>query len=162
MSDYGVPADLDGTLPWSWAQERLVANRNYWVVTATASGRPHALPVWGAWVPDDDHFWFSCAPGSRKARNLAENPSCVVTVDDTVECVSVEGRARRADPATDAAAIDRAVEAYVTKYWPDSDEHDANAEFVRSNLLFEVVPERAFGIIEREEEFAERATRWAF
>ncbi len=23
MSDYGVPDDLDGVLPWEWAEERL-------------------------------------------------------------------------------------------------------------------------------------------
>lgn len=162
MSDYGVPTDPDGALPWAWAQERLVANRNYWVVTASASGRPHSLPVWGAWLADDDRFWFSCSPRSRKARNVAENPMVVVTVDDTVECVSVEGRARIVDPAGEAAAVDRAVTAYVTKYWPDPSEHATSEAFVRSHAIVEVVPERAFGIIERDDEFAERATRWAF
>ena len=46
MSDYGVPADSTDALPWMWAQQRLVDNKNYWVVTVSASGRPHALPVW--------------------------------------------------------------------------------------------------------------------
>jgi hypothetical protein len=32
--------------------------------------------------------------------------------------------------------------------------------FVRGNAIVEVVPVVAFGIIEREEEFALRATRW--
>ena len=52
MSDYGVPADLDGTLPWVWAEQRLTGNRNYRVVTASAAGRPHALPVWGVWLAE--------------------------------------------------------------------------------------------------------------
>ncbi len=160
MSDYGVPGDPQGALPWSWAQERLVANKNYWVITASATGRPHSMPVWGAWVPETDRFWFSCSPKARKARNIAENPQCAVTVDDTVECVSVEGRARFVDPAVDAAAVDHAVAAYVRKYWGDPAEHPEEAEFVRSHTLVEVTPERAFGIIEREDEFAQRATRW--
>jgi hypothetical protein len=33
-------------------------------------------------------------------------------------------------------------------------------EFVLANLVVEVTPERAFGIVEREEAFAARATRW--
>lgn len=115
MSDYGVPVDLDGALPWAWAEERLVANRNYWLVTASAAGRPHAMPLWGVWLPATERFWCSCAPSSRKARNVAENARCVVTVDDTVECVSVEGVARIVDPETDAEAIDVAVAAYVSK-----------------------------------------------
>lgn len=32
--------------------------------------------------------------------------------------------------------------------------------FVRSHAIIEVTPDRAFGIIEREDEFAQRATRW--
>ena len=30
------------------------------------------------------------------------------------------------------------------------------------NAIFEVIPQRGFGIIEREEEFAQRATRWVW
>jgi general stress protein 26 len=160
MSDYGVPTDLEGTLPWTWAKQRLVENRNYWLVTASAAARPHAMPVWGVWLPETDRFWFSCSPHARKARNIVENPQCVVTVDDTVECVSVEGRARIVDPARDADAVGPAVAAYLTKYWDDPAVHAEMEAFVRSHALVEVTPDRAFGIIEREDEFARRATRW--
>jgi PPOX class probable F420-dependent enzyme len=158
MADYGVGGPSWHPLPWSWAAERLADNRNFWVVTASAAGRPHAMPVWGVW---DDHglrFCFSCAPRSRKARNLAENPAVVVAVDDTVECVSLEGRAT-ALPAGDPSR-ERWIERYVARYRPLSEE--LSPEFLRSNLVVEVVPERAFGVIEREDEFAERATRWTF
>ncbi len=47
MPDYGVDTPSWVPLPWSWAAERLLANRNYWVVTVSAAGRPHVLPVWG-------------------------------------------------------------------------------------------------------------------
>lgn len=160
MSDYGVPAEPEGVLPWSWAEERLVRNRNYWFVTASATGRPHALPLWGVWLPGTERFWCSCSPNSRKARNIAENPQCVVTVDDTVECISVEGRARLVDPGESADAVDAAVEAYVTKYWDDPAVHGEMESFVRSHAIIEVTPQRAFGIIEREDEFSQRATRW--
>ena len=118
------------------------------------------MPVWGAWIPQDDRFWFSCSPNSRKARNLAENPQCAVTVDDTVECISVQGRARMVDPADDASAIDRFVEDYVSKYWDDPAVHPEMGAFVRSHAIFEFSPEVAFGIIEREVEFSQKATRW--
>lgn len=157
MPDYGVDTPSWEPLPWSWATERLVPNRNYWVVTASADGRPHALPVWGVWDVDADRFGFSCGPRSRKARNLAVNPRVVVAVDDTVECVSVEGAAYEvADDANQSTWIER----YLAKYSPLAP--DLNAEFLRVNLLYEVTPERAFAIIEREAEFAARATRWVF
>ena len=80
--------------------------------------------------------------------------------DDTVECISVEGRARIAETSADADAIDRAVTTYVGKYWDDPTVHPEMEAFVRSNAIVEVDPDRAFGIIEREDEFARRATRW--
>lgn len=160
MSDYGVPTDAEGALPWAWAQERLIANKNYWVVTASATGRPHAMPAWGVWLAETERFWFSCAPSARKARNIRENPQCVVTIDNTVECVSVEGRARVAELVDDSVAVDHAADTWVKKYWEDAAVHAEMAAFFRTNTIIEVVPDRAFGIIEREDEFSQRATRW--
>lgn len=162
MSDYGVPADAAGALPWTWAEQRLVENRNFWLVSASASGRPHALPVWGVWMVESERFWFSCSPRARKARNIAENPACVVAVDDTIECISVEGRARLVEPADEAPAVEAMIRTYLEKYWPDPTVHVEMEEFIRRHAMFEVTPERAFGIIERDEEFAQRATRWSW
>lgn len=157
MADYGVDTPDWRALPWSWAAERLGANRNFWVVTVSAAGRPHALPVWGVWDDGEHRFAFSCAPGSRKARNLAANPAVVVAVDDTVECVSVEGRA---SVLADGPRRETWIERYVARYQAEAAE--LSADFLRANLVVEVTPERAFGVIEREDEFATRATRWVF
>lgn len=157
MPAYGVDGEGWEALPWSWAAERLLRSRNYWVVTVSAAGRPHALPVWGVWDDEAHRFAFSCAPSSRKAANLTANPAVVVAPDDTVECVSLEGRAHLVDRDDDREAW---VERYVAKYRPVLPSLDP--DFVRSNAIVEVVPEKVFGIIEREEEFAARATRWVF
>ena len=156
MSDYGVDtAEWEG-LPWSWAAERLVANRNFWVVTANQHGRPHALPVWGVWHDGDQRFAFSCGPRSRKAANIAVNPMVVVAIDNTVECVAIEGKAT----AVEGDRADTWIERYLDRYRAEAP--DLTAEFLRANRIFEVRPERAFGIIEREDAFANRATRWRF
>lgn len=39
MSDYGVDVPEWEALPWSWAAERLIATRNYWVITVAANPR---------------------------------------------------------------------------------------------------------------------------
>ena len=159
MPDYGVPVELDGVLPWSWASERLVRTRNYWVVTASAYGRPHSLPVWGVWrTSPTAAFAFSCGESSRKAGNMAANPQVCVTGDDTVECVSVEGRAERVTDAVEQAVL---IAAYVDKY-AEPDGRDELAEFVGQHALWLVRPERAFGIIERADEFSARATKWVW
>jgi hypothetical protein len=157
MQDYGVPTDLDDALPWEWAEERLVANRNYWVVTVDPAGRPHATPVWGLWEVATQRFWFSCAPSALKARNIAANPHVVITVADTVEVVSLEGTAHAADSGPRAVA-----EAWAAKYEPDPVKAAAMADFMLSHAMFEVVPTKAIGIIEREDDFARRATRWTW
>ena len=54
MPGYGVEEATWSALPWSWATERLTANRNYWVVTVSPQSVPHAMPVWGVWH-DESH-----------------------------------------------------------------------------------------------------------
>jgi nitroimidazol reductase NimA-like FMN-containing flavoprotein (pyridoxamine 5'-phosphate oxidase superfamily) len=157
MAAYGTDTPDWEALPWQWAAERLIPNRNYWVVTVSPRGAPHALPVWGVWSDDDLQFMFSCAPTARKARNLAGNPRVVFTGDSTLECISVQGTAVL---LTDAGRIDTWVARYVEKYGPESPE--GLGDFVRQNAMFEVTPTTAVAVIERAAEFATRATRWRF
>ena len=157
MKDYGVETPAWRALPWSWAAERLAGNRNFWLVTVSASGAPHALPVWGVWEESELRFAFSCSPNARKARNLSDNPRCVVMTEDTVECLSIEGHAA---PVATARRRDEWIARYLNKYGPMAPE--LSADFVRAHLLLGFEPHRAFGVIERNEEFATRATRWIF
>jgi len=157
MADYGVGGDDWEPLPWSWAVERLVPCRNYWVVTVSGSGRPHSMPVWGVWDADESRFSFTCAPSARKARNVAENPRVVVTTENTVECVSVEGMAAVVPPGE---RMEWWIERYLPKYQPLSPGY--SGDFLREAHMIEVTPEKAFGMIETEEDFARRATRWTF
>ena len=157
MPGYGVDTPDWHALPWSWAADHLATTRNYWVTTASATGQPHSLPVWGVWHDDELRFMFSCAHGSRKARNLGSNPRIAFTNDNTVECVSVQGSASLVvEPGRLGVWADR----YVAKY--GAEVGDELGDFVRQNAIYEVVPAVAFGVIERPDEFSTRATRWAF
>jgi len=156
MQSYGVPEDLDGLLPWSWAAERLVANRNYWVTTVDPHGRPHSMPVWGAWHAESERFWFSCAPDALKARNLATNPHVVVANTDTVEVVSLEGTAV-VHPAEQSIA-----DSIGAKYESPEQTAGALAGFMMAQPMYQVTPTKAFGLIERAEEFGPHATRWVW
>lgn len=158
MASYGVPADEEGLLAWQWAQDRLVASRNYWLATAGGDGKPHSMPVWGAWLPDEDVFFVSCAASARKARNMRENPHVVVTADDTVEVVSVEGVADEIDPAN-IEVFDNYLRPFVAKY-DELPSLEETREFFSANAAFVIRPRQAFAIIERPEEFGPRATRW--
>lgn len=160
MPDYGVDSADWQPLPWSWAAAKLSSGRNYWLITASAAARPHAMPVWGVWDDDEHRFAFSCGPRSRKIANLDANPQATFTVDDTVECLSVEGRAAA---VADDDRREVWIERYLARYQPVAP--DLGADFLRQNVVVELVPERALAVIERADEFATRATRatrWRF
>ncbi|MHB8376630.1 MAG: pyridoxamine 5'-phosphate oxidase family protein [Dehalococcoidia bacterium] len=157
MPGYGLaPAsEGQGLLPWSWAADRLARTRNYWLTSVRPGGAPHVMPVWGVWL--DDRFYFSTSPTSRKARNLAAQPQCVLTADDPREAVIVEGLAGIVD---DAATVERIIAAYNPKYgW---------ALTAADGPFYLVRPRVVFGFIENSDagagsgDFAQTATRWTF
>src|ERR1700736_3382188 len=93
MPGYGIvgPEAGVGLLPWAWAEERLNGSRNFWLATRWPDGRPHVMPVWAVWHAGA--LWFSSSKQSRKARNLAADPRCVLTTEDSQNPVVVEGEA---------------------------------------------------------------------
>jgi nitroimidazol reductase NimA-like FMN-containing flavoprotein (pyridoxamine 5'-phosphate oxidase superfamily) len=143
MPGYGVAGPDAGLLPWSWAEERLREAWRYWVVTVSAGGEPHAMPVWAVWL--DDALWFSTGGRSRKARNLRGEPRCVVHTEGP-DVVVVNGVAEEGDLARMAGA-------YGAKY-PELPPDPA------SNPIVRVRPVSVIGIDERE--FATSPTRWRF
>lgn len=104
---YGVPESEDGLLPWSWAEERLAASRNYWVSTTSRDGAPHAMPVWGIWL--DGAVVFSTSAESRKGRNLAHDPRVAVHLESGDELVVAEGEVE------EIAIDERLADAYEAK-----------------------------------------------
>ena len=158
MDGYGVPEGAEGLLDWSWAEERLARTRNYWVGTATPDGRPHSMPVWGIWLPEVNEFVFSCSPTARKARNLRRNPRMVLTTDDSIEVVSVEGSAVEVRTSEIYDVIARLAD----KYESDPDKAAQLVEFLGDTCGFRFQPERAFAVIERPDEFGPRATKWVW
>jgi PPOX class probable F420-dependent enzyme len=102
------PADeknLDGygnaPLEWTRVTQGLDKTRDldpndpagrYWIATTGPDGRPHVMPVGIVW--DDGKFYMSAGAGTQKAKNLARDPHCVVTVATPKTDVVVEGEAR--------------------------------------------------------------------
>lgn len=147
--EYGIAPDREGLLPWSWAEERLAAARNYWLATTRPDGRPHVMPVWGLWL--DGALVFSTARRSRKARNLAVRPEAVAHLESGDEVVILEGPVHA---VTDAALLARFVDAYTAKYQFRPDPHDTAVG------VYALRPHTAFAW--RERDFPASATRWRF
>ncbi|HXY51704.1 MAG TPA: pyridoxamine 5'-phosphate oxidase family protein [Terriglobales bacterium] len=148
MPGYGVPASARGMLAWKWAERRLARSHNYWVITARPDGTPHAMPVWGIWI--DSAFYFSTGRETRKAKNLARNPNCVVLSERPEEAVIVEGAA---EEVTDPARWKALSKPYFRKYKPWKLDPAMGAIYlVRPRVVF----------AQYEPRFAATATRWKF
>jgi PPOX class probable F420-dependent enzyme len=73
-------------------EERLRSNEMIWLVTVRPDGRPHSIPVWFLW--ESATILIFSKRNSQKIRNLRQNPSVTLTLDDTKKGVVIlEGTA---------------------------------------------------------------------
>ena len=150
-------------LPWSWAVERLEAERNYWLVTVRRDGFPQARPVWGVWT--DVGLLVSVGGGGHQRSAVADGaPATPITVhvDDADDVVILEGVIDRisGSHAPITFPIDRglhraAIERYNATYDWDFDPDDG------SRLNFLVRPHVAYGW-HATSTAVEGGTRWTF
>jgi nitroimidazol reductase NimA-like FMN-containing flavoprotein (pyridoxamine 5'-phosphate oxidase superfamily) len=151
---YGVPPDNEGTLPWSWAVERLEQARNYWFSTTRPDGRPHAMPAWAVWL--DGALYFEGSPETRRARNIAANPAVAIHLESGDQVVILEGEAREASPpAPDLAR--RLAEVFAAKYGASHDYRPGPDQWDEGGL-WALRPKVAFAW----SEFPKNVTRWHF
>jgi hypothetical protein len=112
-------------LDWGPIQARLEAgvsqgpgrggpNRHtYWLTTINPDGSPHVTGVGALFV--DGSFWFESGEQTRKAKNLARDPRCALSVATDEFDLVVEGEARQVtDPPTVAGMAAR----WAAEGWP--------------------------------------------
>jgi len=164
----------DGLPPvdWSAVVERLASGaspdpesfnaRTTWLTTVNADGSPHVTPVGALWM--EGTFWVQTGAGTRKARNLAANPHCVLltgrnSLREGLDVV-VEGDAERVD---DEAYLRRLAGAFAGKYGPQWRLQVQEGALRRSEggrvWAFKVTPVKAFGFGKGE---TYSQTRWRF
>jgi hypothetical protein len=147
------PDAATGLKSWAWAVERLEKSHNYWIATSRPDGRPHLMILWGVWWRDA--FWFSTGRRTRKARNIAVNPNCVLGTEAADEAVIVEGTASE---ILDRNAWSELAKVYDAKYGGDL----LPLLQASQGTVFEIQPVTVFGQDEHAENFTEAATKWSF
>jgi general stress protein 26 len=110
----GYLGDVRGKQQIEWGAVRtlLESVKIFWLGTVRPDGRPHATPIWGAWV-NDTYFWDG-SPETRWARNLAANPAIVVHIEQGGTAVMIEGDA--SFETIDQATLDALVVSYGSRY----------------------------------------------
>jgi Pyridoxamine 5'-phosphate oxidase len=154
-------------LPWSRPRDILASdtpkeNLTFFVATVRPDGRPHSAGVGAVWV--DGALYFVSGPGTRRARNLAANPACSVSVSLRGIDLVLEGEAHR---VTDSSMLERVAAVYSADGgWPATVEGDAlTAPFSAPSAgpapwhLYRLTLHTAIGVASAE---PHGATRWDF
>jgi hypothetical protein len=159
--------DIYGHDPLSWsraledlggAPERDIAA---FLGTVRPDGRPHSAGIGPAWV--DGEMYFTSSPAARKAKNLAANPACTLSLRLPTLDLVLEGEAAR---VTDAATLEAVAARYRDGGWPAEVDGDAlTAPYSAPSAgpppwhVFRLAFHTAFGVAGAE---PYGATRWRF
>ncbi len=170
MSDFATEPEtsLDGRFsnpdatPTDWAagRKRIEEAELFWLSTVRPDGRPHVTPLISVWL--DRAAYFCTGADERKAKNLAQNPNCVLTtgcnlLEEGLDVV-IEGEAERIG---DDIRLARIADAYESKYgstWHFDVRDGAFQHAGNEALVFEVAPVTVFGF--GKGEYSQ--TRWRF
>ncbi len=161
LDRYGFDA-----MPWSRPRSLLAANLPHagtavFLGTVRPDGRPHSAGIGAIWLEED--LYFTSGLDTVKARNLAANPACTVSVRLPGLDLVLSGEASR---VSEAARLERAAALYRTGGWPAEVAGEAfTAPFSAPSAgpapwhLFRVDCRSAVGVA-TDEPYG--ATRWAF
>jgi hypothetical protein len=157
-----IKARLDQGL--SQAPETGGPNRHTcWLATINRDGSPHLTGVGALWV--DGAFWFETGDATRKAKNLARDPRCTLSVATHDFDLVVDGEARK---VTDSPTVAAMATRWAAEGWParvDDTGQALTAEFSAPSagpppwFVYRLTPHSAtaVGTIE-----PGGATRWRF
>jgi hypothetical protein len=111
--------DIYGNAPLEWSRARAAlsasprADLPWFLGTSRPDGTPHAAGIGAQWLAGD--VYFTSSPAARKARDLAVNPRCTLSVRLAGLDLVLEGTAAR---VTDPATLERVSDGYRAGGWP--------------------------------------------
>ena len=119
LSRYG-----DAELEWSRARDALACvpspDVTYFLGTCRPDTTPHAAGIGAQWLDGD--LYFTSSPAARKARDLAVNPLCTISVRLPGIDLVLDGTAAR---VTDPETLEQVAAGYRAGGWPARVEGDA-------------------------------------
>ena len=114
----------NAALSWSRARDALAApptaDITHFLGTCRPDGTPHAAGVGAQW--HDGALYFTSSPDARKARDLAANKACTISVRLPGIDLVLEGSA---DRVTDPRTLEQVAAGYRDGGWPAQVEEDA-------------------------------------
>jgi len=118
--------DRSGSPAMDWDRARALMAQGptpdvtYFLGTCRPDGTPHAAGLVAQWMDGD--LYFTSSPAARKARDLAVNPRCTMSVRLPGIDLVLDGSAQR---VTDAGTLERIAAGYRAAGWPAEVQDDA-------------------------------------
>ncbi len=103
-------------------EKRLQTERNIWLATVRASGRPHLVPIWFVW--QNGRFHLGMQSQSVKAHNLSQNPQAALSLEDGSDVLICEGIAEIVTPPWPLSILASFQEKYDWDILNNSDGYD--------------------------------------
>jgi hypothetical protein len=134
-----------------------------WLASINENGTPHVTGVGALWV--DGTFWFESGDTTRKARNIARDPRCTLSVATQEFDLVVRGEAHR---VTDPQTVASMAQQWAKQGWParvDESGSALTAEYSAPSAgpppwhVYRLVARSATGVLTVE---PGGATRWKF
>ena len=128
----GIPGEYGTSkatefVDWSHVEERLTAERVYWIATVGEAGRPRVRPVDGVYV--DGAIYVGGSHRTRWVREVAANPNVSIHLDGIEDVIIVDGQAEVLTAVADAELAQRLAAASNAKY----PEYGMNPDFYAAN-----------------------------
>ena len=120
-------------LAWSHVEERLAADRVYWLATVAPDGRPRVRPVDGLFL--DGVLYVGGSPKTRWVRDVAVNPRVAVHLDGVDQVLTLDGDVEVIREMPDGLA-ERIATASNAKF----PEYQMTAAFYRANGAIAIRP----------------------
>lgn len=135
--------------PWADVDATLTEAEIFWITTVRPDGRPHQTPLIAIWSDGSMHICTGLA--ERKARNLAQNPHCLISTGNNSYNsgldIVVEGDAVRVIDEPRLRTLAAAWEAKYGSDWHFEVSDGAFTSGVNSAAVFAIAPTKilAFG-----------------
>jgi nitroimidazol reductase NimA-like FMN-containing flavoprotein (pyridoxamine 5'-phosphate oxidase superfamily) len=154
-----------GATPTDWAEGRrhIEEAEVFWLSTVRPDGRPHVTPLLAVW--HDDAMYFCTGADERKAKNLKQNPQCILTTGQNgLDGLDVVVAGRVAEVG-DGAELEQVASTYESKYGNRVSAPEGTwfglSDAIRTGevLVYRVAPTTILGFA-KGEQFSQ--TRWRF
>jgi len=104
---------MSGHIPWRKIDIWLQGFRSIWLSTTRPNGKPHCVPIWYYWLPDEKVVYIATHYTSVKAANLTQEQYVILSAGNADDTIILEGEAHL---ITDTSEKERANQLWMKKY----------------------------------------------